>query len=135
MAKRKRDTSLRHDDPAVKYRARLEARRAAAHEAQTTRWSPSIRGRLTLVFARLLYTATAPATRSSGLRKRFLERRLFRAVTRHAATRKTLYRASKAVLSAAGAGDPVAFKRSRGDMLELWRAASASRRTDKLRGR
>ena len=128
MAKRKRDTSLRHDDPAVKYRARLEARRAAAHEAQPTRWSPGIRGRLTLVLARLLYTATAPTTRSSGLRKRFLERQLFCAVTRHAATRKTLYRASKAVLSAAGARDPVAFKRSRGDMLELWRAG-------KLRGR
>jgi hypothetical protein len=135
MAKRKADTLSRQEDPAAKYRAKLEARKAATHEAQATRWSPGIRNCLTLTFARLLYTATAPTTRAGGLRKRFLERWLFRAATQHAAHRKVLYRASKAVLSASRAGDLDTFNCSGNELRRLYREARVSSRAGKARER
>lgn len=135
MAKHKADPLSGREDPAAKYRAKLEARKAAAREAQATRWSPGIGNRPTLTFARLLYTATAPTTQASGLRKRLLERWLFRAATQHAAHRKVLYRASKAVLSASKAGDSATFDRSGDELRRLYREAQASSRAGKARGR
>lgn len=126
MAKRKPDTPKQ--DAAVRYRARLEARQTALAAAQTARWSPGLRDRLDLGFARLLHTATAPTTRASGIRKRVLERRVFRAATQNAAHRKAIYRASKAVVGAARTGDAATFKRANSELQRLWGAARADRR-------
>lgn len=133
MAKRKPDTLTKRGDPAAKYRAKLEARRAAVHETQTARWSPGIGDRLTLTFSRLLYTATAPTTKSSGLTKRLLERWLLGAAARDAAHRKTLYRASKAVLSAGRIRNPVTFKQSGDELNRLWKEVRAGGRAGRFK--
>lgn len=126
MAKRKPDTSKQ--DAAVRYRARLEARQTALATAQTATWSPGLRDRLDLGFARLLHTATAPTTRASGIRKRVLERRVFRAATQSAAHRKAIYRASKAVVGAARVKDMATFRRANDELRRLWGAARADRK-------
>ncbi len=133
MAKRKPDTRARREDPAARYRAKLEARRVAAQEAQTARWSPGVRDRMALMFARLLHTATAPTTKARGLRKRFLERWLLGAATRHPAHRKALYRASKAVLSAAKTNNAATFQQSRDELNRLWKEARANRRPSQVK--
>lgn len=153
MTKRKPNTALKWDDPATKYRAKLKAKKAATREvraeaqgagavqgvvqrpaqkspvqSQSAEWSPSIRDRGSLAFARLLHTATAPHTRTSGVRKRFLERWVFRAVTRHAAHRRALHRTSKAVISAARAENPPAFLAAKIELHRLWQGTRTSRR-------
>ena len=140
MAKRKKDPptrqpadrsvrqqSVRQQDAAASYRARLSAKKAAALQTSTGRWSPGLRDRLDLAFARLLQLATAPKGRRSGLRERFLERRVFSAATRRAAPRNAIYRTSRAVLSAAKSGDPAVFKTARNELYRLWREARADR--------
>lgn len=133
MTKRKPNARPDREDPAAKVRAKLEARRAAAQGARAPRWSPGVRDRLSLTFARLLYTATAPSTKSSGLRKRVLERWLLRPATQHAAHRKALYKAAKTVLNAARTRNPAAFARSRDELRRLWREARTGRRTGRRR--
>jgi len=133
MTKRNPNARPPREDPAAKVRAKLEARRAAAHEVRAPRWSPGVRDRLSLTFARLLYTATAPTTRSSGLRKRVLGRWLLRAATQHTAHRKALYKASKTVLNAARTRNPAAFARSRDELRSLWREARTGHQTGRRR--
>lgn len=133
MAKRKKDPPARQpapwgvhrQDAAATYRAKLTAKKAAA--TSTGRWSPGLRDRLDLAFTRLLHLATAPKGPRSGLRKRFLERRVFSAATRRAASRNAIYRATRAVLSAARARDPVVFKTARAELYRLWREARADK--------
>ena len=105
MAKRKPDPSKRQD-AAVRYRARLEAKQSALAETQAARWSPGLRDRLDLGFARLLHTATAPTTRAS---------------------RKAVYRASRAVVGAARAKDAVTFRRANDELQKVWREARGNR--------
>ena len=127
MAKRKPDTSKQ--DAAVRYRARLGAKQIALAAAQSANWSPGLRDRLDLGFARLLHTATAPTTQASGIRKRVLERRVLRAATQSAAHRKAIYRASKAVVGAARVKDMATFRRSNDELRRLWGAARADRKS------
>lgn len=142
MAKRKKDPvekqlekqAGRRKDAAATYRAKLSARKAAL-AARTERWSPGLRDHADLTFARLLEAATTPKGPRSGLRKRFLGRWVFGAATQRAAARTTLHRASRGVLNAARARDPVVFQTARDELKRLWREARADAKRASARRR
>lgn len=93
------------------------------------KWSPSSVDRVTISFARLLRIATAPESETSGRRKRFLERQLFKgSEDAKAAYRERFYQAAKAALVAAQARDTGAFVAARQGLAELWEGTAPLKR-------
>lgn len=129
MAKRKTRSSShsRQGDVASLYRSKLEARQAAIRAREASRWAPSPRDRLDLLFATLLHTATKPSTKFGSVRKSFLERYVFPAATRRTTDRKALFRSSRMVVQAAQAKNAVSFREARSEMRDLWQEVKSKK--------